>query len=513
MRIREFLQTFSFREEGIIGWEDEVCDIALDSREVRPGSVFFALVGSLLDGHLFLGEAVEKGAKLLVVEKKEAVSPWNGKVSWVVVESTRKALALASCAFFGHPSSGMWVAGVTGTNGKTTTCFLLHSILERSGIPCGLLTTARNVIGPLEWEPPNTTMESLFLARSLYTMRSLGIRHAVLEVSSHGLALGRVEGIFFDAAVFTNIVPEHLEFHKTFTHYWESKKKLAEMIEKNLQKPFPRVLAVNGEDENLLAIARAVGVPFLRFGCVEGVDVQAKNIVWQHCSSYFEIATPWGNFSVHLPLSGKHNVCNALGASAIALYLGVDKEMVRVGLERCRRVPGRWEIIEAPSGFKVIVDFAHNWHGLENALKTARSLTQGRLITVFGCGGERDRSKRPQMGKVVANLSDVCIVTTDNPRGEDPMQTASDALLGIQEVALGKPVEWFVVLDRVEAIRLALSLAQRGDIVFLAGKGPERFQVYAHKILPHNDYEVALRLLQERGGCGGVYPWGDTESY
>lgn len=498
MTVRELLSTFPATLANLQDPEAPVTGIAHDSRNVRRGFAFFALVGSTRDGHDFLLEALHRGAQLLVVEKEERLHLLKDRVSWAVTPSTREALALASHAFFGYPSHRMHISGVTGTNGKTTTCFLLQSILEHAGHPCGLLTTARNIVGPFEWEPPNTTMESLFLARSLRMMWNLGLRHAVLEVSSHGLALGRVDGILFDAAIFTNIVPEHLEFHKTFTHYFESKKKLATKVAENLEKGYPRILAVNGEDEHVLAIARDSGLPFLRFGCTRECDIQARNIRWSDVASSFEVCTPWGIFTVDLPLPGKHNVYNALGALTVGLALGVDREAVREGLARCRKVPGRWEVLRAPQGFTVIVDFAHNWHGLQHVLSAVRELQPRRLITVFGCGGERDRSKRPQMGKVVATFSDVCIVTTDNPRGEDPLQTAEDAVSGIQEVAREKAVEWFIVLDRVEAIRLALSLAREGDIVFLAGKGPERFQVYAHGSYPHNDYEVALRLL-----CGG----------
>lgn len=495
MTVQEFLASFPFIKAWIKDPQERIMGVAHDSRDVRQGYAFFALVGSSHDGHAFLHEAFSRGARFLVVEREESISPFKSRVSWAVTLSTRKALALASSAFFGYPSRYMQVVGVTGTNGKTTTCFLLHSILEHAGYPCGLLTTARNIIGPFEWEPPNTTMESLFLAQSLRIMQDFGLHHAVLEVSSHGLALGRVEGILFDAAVFTNIVPEHLEFHKTFEHYFESKKKLAVMVAENLIKTYPRVLVVNGEDANTLAIGRFSGLPFLRFGCTSACEVQAKNVRQSDTSSVFEVHTPWGVFEVYLPLPGRHNVYNALGALALSLALGIDREAIREGLARCRKAPGRWEVIRAPQGFTVIVDFAHNWHGLQHALSAARNLGPRRLITVFGCGGERDRSKRPQMGRVVATLSDICIVTTDNPRGEDPLQTAEDAVSGIREVALEKPVEWFMVLDRVEAIRLAISLAREGDIVFLAGKGPERFQVCAQGAIPHNDYEVALRIL------------------
>jgi len=506
LRIREFLSSFSYVKAHIRDWEEEIVGIAQNSKDVRPGYAFFALVGSSCDGHAFLWEAVDRGARLLVGEREEPFLALGEDISWVCVEQSRRALALASHAFFGFPSQRMHVVGVTGTNGKTTTCFLIQSILEKSGVPCGLLTTARNIVGPFEWEPPNTTMESLFLAQSLRRMETLGIHHAVLEVSSHGLALWRVEGILFDVAVFTNIVPEHLEFHRTFEHYWQSKKRLAEMVEENLSKPFPRVIVANGEDEHILAMVRSLGVPLLRFGFLKGLEVQAACVQWDHSSSIFQALTPWGHFEVFLPLPGKHNVYNALGAIAVGLALGVCREAIQEGLRHPRRIPGRWEVIEAPQGFKVIVDFAHNWHGLEHALRTAKALKPRRLITVFGCGGERDRSKRPQMGRVVAAFSDVCIVTTDNPRGEDPLQTAQDAVWGIEEIAREKPVEWFVILDRVEAIRLALSLAREGDVVFLAGKGPERFQVYATGSVPHNDYEVARQLLFPEGRRDVVHP-------
>ncbi|MEN3183432.1 MAG: Mur ligase family protein, partial [Atribacterota bacterium] len=292
MTVQELLVSFPYTKAWVQNWGERVVGIAHDSRSVRQGYAFFALVGSSHDGHAFLGEALSRGARLLVVEREESVLPFGNRISWVVTPSTRRALALASCAFFGHPSRHMYVVGVTGTNGKTTTCFLLQSIFEHAGYPCGLLTTARNIVGPFEWESPNTTMESLFLAQSLRMMQDLGIHHAVLEVSSHGLALGRVEGILFDAAVFTNIVPEHLEFHKTFAHYFESKRKLATMVAANLTKAYPRMLVVNGEDESVLAIARLSGLPFLRFGYTKECEVQAGNVRWSDTSTVFEARTP-----------------------------------------------------------------------------------------------------------------------------------------------------------------------------------------------------------------------------
>ncbi|MCD6155435.1 MAG: UDP-N-acetylmuramoyl-L-alanyl-D-glutamate--2,6-diaminopimelate ligase, partial [Candidatus Atribacteria bacterium] len=432
----------------------------------------------------------------LVVEKEPCL-PNQKDVSWVLVEKSREALNKIASPFFGNPSRKMRIFGVTGTNGKTTTCFFLRNILETSGTPSGLLTTCLNAIGPLELEPLNTTEESINIQNHLHTMLRMGIQNAVIEVSSHGLALGRLQGVSFDYAVITNLIPEHMEFHLDFEDYFQSKRKLFRTLEENLDKSYPRMALFNADDPHCRKMLEALGIARLGFGLKEKADISAEKIEYSLYQTSFIMNTPWGKTKITINFPGEHNVYNALAAAGMALTAGVSLEKVKEGLENTRKIPGRWEKVENKRGIEVIVDFAHNWHGLQKALSLIRKSVKGNLITVFGCGGERDRAKRPLMGKVVAQYSDVCIISTDNPRNEDPMQTIYDALEGVKEVAKQKEIRYHVIPDRKEAIQKALKEAKKGDAVFLTGKGPERFQIIANQNYPHNDYQVAKELLEE----------------
>ena len=476
----------------------EISGIAFDSRQIRPGFLFFAFSGTNTDGHRFIDKAIENGAAVVVFSDPTVVFSAHEKVSWVRVDDGRKALAQAADNFYSHPSGQMKIYGVTGTNGKTSTCFLLRNILEEAGHACGLMTTPKNIIGPDIYEAINTTEESLQIQAFLRGMIDKGIHQAILEVSSHGLALGRVQDILFDTAVITNLVAEHLEFHKNFEHYFFSKKKLIELVEQNQQKDIPRLIVINGDDENCRGLAKGSHLPVLTFGLQPGNEVTAEKIEYFLRKTILKLKTPWGNIEVQLSRPGQYNVYNAMAAATPALFYGIPPDLVVRGLEATHGVPGRWEVVDGGQDFTVIVDFAHNWHGLENTLSFLKKAVRGKVITVFGCGGERDRNKRPLMGETVARWSDVCIVTSDNPRHEDPLQTAEDAMEGICRCGKNLIPQSCIILDRREAIRQAFLVAQTGDVVFLTGKGPERYQVYNDRIIHHNDYDVALELLKER---------------
>lgn len=498
MILKELFHFNDYLHKQILDGQTEINGLTFDSRFVRQGFIFFAFPGTNTDGHLFIADAVARGASVIVYSDPNISFPAHWRVSWIRVDDVRKTMAQAAARFYEHPSREMRLFGVTGTNGKTSTCFFLRNILEENGSACGLMTTPKNIIGPDIYEAINTTEESLQLQANLRMMLDKGIRQAVLEVSSHGLALGRVEGLFFDAAVFTNVVAEHLEFHKSFEHYFSSKKKLIEMVEQNNQKSYPRLAVINGDDENCRKIAAGSHLPLLTFGLKPDNDVTAEEIEYFIDRTKMIIKTPWGKEAAQLFLPGYHMVYNALAAAATASYFGIAIEKIVQALQTTRHVPGRWEVVDAGQDFMVIVDFAHNWHGLENTLSFIKTVVPGKVITVFGCGGERDRNKRPMMGQTVARWSDVCIVTSDNPRHEDPRQTAEDAMHGIHQCKKEIPVVSQIILDRREAIAYAFSLARSGDVVFLAGKGPERYQVYHDKIIRHNDYDVALDLLKAR---------------
>ncbi|MGC8779145.1 MAG: Mur ligase family protein, partial [Candidatus Caldatribacteriaceae bacterium] len=314
MKIKDILSILSYLEANIKSESIDIKGVAFDSRLVGPGYVFFALCGSNTDGHLYLEEARRNGAVLIVGERKDPLCALSHSVSWILVESGRKALALVSNLFYGHPSLNLRVMGVTGTNGKTTTCFLVRSIWEKSGLPCGLLTTVRNLIGPWEIESINTTEESLRIFQYLHMMRRMGMKDVVMEVSSHGLAIGRVEGVQFDAAMVTNLVPEHLEFHQTFEHYFASKRKLFEKVAENFAKNYPRIAIANGDDEHCLRMIRELGIPYLTYGFGRNVDVWADDVHFSLKGSQFWVFTPWGSMDVEMAFPGRHNVYNALGA-------------------------------------------------------------------------------------------------------------------------------------------------------------------------------------------------------
>ncbi|QPM66936.1 UDP-N-acetylmuramoyl-L-alanyl-D-glutamate--2,6-diaminopimelate ligase [Atribacter laminatus] len=498
MILKKLFNLNEYGYKNIVDDQLKISGLAFDSRLVRPGYLFFAIPGINTDGHLYIEDAIKRGAAVIVYSDPEISFPPHREQTWIRVVDVRKTMAQISAQFYDHPSREMRLFGVTGTNGKTSTCFFLRNILEDDGHACGLMTTPKNIIGPDVYEAINTTEESLQIQACLKSMLNKGIRQAVLEVSSHGLALGRVDGLFFDAAVITNLVAEHLEFHKSFEHYFSSKKKLIEMVEQNTKKSYPRFVIVNGDDENCRKIITESHLPTFTFGLRPENDVFAEDIEYFVDRTEMKIKTPKGNESVQLSLPGQHAVYNALAATAMAIFSGIEGEKVAQGLEHTHRVPGRWEVVNAGQDFMVIVDFAHNWHGLDSTLSFIKKMVRGKVITVFGCGGERDRNKRPMMGETVARWSDICIITSDNPRHEDPRQTAEDAMQGVSKCKKEVPVESCIILDRREAISQAFSLAQAGDVVFLAGKGPERYQVYHDRIICHNDYDVALELLKER---------------
>lgn len=498
MILKKLFNLNEYLYKNIVDDQLEVSGLTFDSRLVRPGYGFFAFHGTNTDGHLFIENAIDQGAVVIVYSDPHFSFPTHRKVSWIRVDDGRKTMAEAADRFYGYPSRKMRLFGVTGTNGKTSTCFFLRNMLEEAGNACGLMTTPKNIIGPDIYEAINTTEESLQIQACLQSMLDKGIRQAVLEVSSHGLALGRVEGLLFDAAVVTNLVAEHLEFHKSFDHYFTSKKKLIEMVEHNNQKPYPRLVVINGDDENCRKIAAGSHLPLLTFGLQPDNDVTAEEVEYSIERTKMVVKTPWGKGAVQLFLPGHHAVYNALAAAATASFFGIEMEKIVQALQTTHRVPGRWEIVNAGQNFMVIVDFAHNWHGLDNILSFIKRMIPGKVITVFGCGGERDRNKRPMMGETVARWSDVCIVTSDNPRHEDPRQTAEDAMRGVNQCKKEIPVISRIILDRRDAIAYAFSLAQTGDVVFLAGKGPERYQVYHDRTICHNDYDVAFKLLKER---------------
>ena len=436
----------------------DVADLAYDTRAVTPGALFFCVRGANVDGHDLAPEAVEAGATALVVER-----PVAPRVPQVVVADSRAAMAVAADVFFGHPTRELDVVGVTGTNGKTTTAHLVYAILAAAGRRPGLLGTIEARLAGERRPVVRTTPEAIDLQRTFREMLDAGDRSCAMEASSHASELHRLDRVRFAALVFTNLTPDHLDFHGTMERYFDAKRRLFVEGERppaaiNVDDPWGRKLAAERPDALTFGFADEARI---RPDALEGID---------------------------LKLRGRFNVANALGALAAARLLGIDDEATARGLEAVRGVPGRFESVDEGQPFEVIVDYSHTPDSLENALRAARGLAAGRVLCVFGCGGDRDREKRPLMGRIAAELADVPILTTDNPRSEDPLAI-------IEEVLRGAP-ELEVEPDRRAAIARAVEAAREGDVVLVAGRGAEPAQEVAGRKLPFDDRDVAREALR-----------------
>jgi UDP-N-acetylmuramoyl-L-alanyl-D-glutamate--2,6-diaminopimelate ligase len=459
----------------------EVADLVYDSRKVEPGSLFFCVVGEKADGHEFGARAVEEGATALVVERELT----ELEVTQVVVADSRAAMAPLAARFWGDPTAQLRVAGVTGTNGKTTTAFLLHEILRAAEFPCGLLGTVKQIVGGVEKEVERTTPEAIELQATFRAMLEGGDEACAMEVSSHAMTLHRADAIHFEVAIFTNLTQDHLDFHADMEDYFLAKRKLFETGPKtaivNVDDPYGRRLA--SEFECLTFSAEGVEA-----------DYSARDVSFDAGGASFAV----GEIDLRTALPGHFNVANALGAFAAAEAMGVGPEIAAAGLARAGRVPGRFEPVDEGQGFTVLVDYAHTPDSLENVLRAARRLTAGRVISVFGAGGDRDRDKRPKMGRAGAELSDLTVVTSDNPRSEDPEAIVAEVAAGAEGASSAAELE--VVVDRREAIALALGRAQPEDIVVIAGKGHEQGQEFENgRKIPFDDREVAREELWKLG--------------
>jgi UDP-N-acetylmuramoyl-L-alanyl-D-glutamate--2,6-diaminopimelate ligase len=471
----------------------EVESLAYDSRKVGPGTLFFCVLGEKVDGHEFAAGAVGAGAVALVVERELDLD-----VAQVVVPDARGAMAPVAARFWGDPMAELRVVGVTGTNGKTTTAFLLREILEAAGVQTGLLGTVRQVVGGMEEEVERTTPEAIELHGTFRRMLEAGDEACVMEVSSHALALHRADSIDFELALFTNLTQDHLDFHTDMEDYFRAKRLLFEMgpgaAVVNVDDEYGRRLAeefdcVTFSAEGVNADFTATDVSFDASGAAFTATLGPTGLKTEHMATLSPVG---GGVEVRTGLPGHFNVANALGAFAAGVALGVEPEDAAAGLARAERVPGRFEPIDEGQAFSVLVDYAHTPDSLENVLRAARRLSEGRVLAVFGAGGDRDRDKRPKMGRAGAALSDLAIVTSDNPRSEDPEAIIAEVLGGVES---GANVE--VEPDRRAAIALALGRAQPGDTVVIAGKGHEQGQEFAdgHK-LPFDDREVARAELR-----------------
>jgi UDP-N-acetylmuramoyl-L-alanyl-D-glutamate--2,6-diaminopimelate ligase len=466
--------------------EAEVSGLAYSSASVSAGTLFFCVPGFKADGHDFAADAVRRGAVALVCER-----PLGLGVPEVVVDDARAAMGPVAARFHGDPTAQLRVVGITGTNGKTTTAFLVRDVLEVAGVPTGLLGTVKQVVGGAEEEPvAHTTPEAIDVQATFRRMVDSGDRACVMEVSSHALELGRAAGIHFACRVFTNLTQDHLDFHDDMEAYFLAKRRLFDgpgLAVVNLDDPYGRRLAAE--------IDGAIGFSVAASGAAAAY--RARDVRFDVTGARFTVDTPDGSIDVVTPLPGLFNVSNALAAFATARTLGIDAQTCRVGLARAGRVPGRLEPIEEGQRFGVFVDFAHTPDSLDNVLRAARDLTEGRLHVVFGAGGDRDRAKRPLMGEAAAARADRVIVTSDNPRSEDPEAIIAEVLAGTGPDVEREP-------DRRKAIALAIETAAPGDVVVIAGKGHEQGQeLEGGRKEPFDDREVARAALGARLAATG----------
>jgi UDP-N-acetylmuramoyl-L-alanyl-D-glutamate--2,6-diaminopimelate ligase len=470
--------------------EVPIRQVVCDSRKVRAGALFFALRGAQADGNTFVRDAAQRGAAAIASEDA-APADLNTGVVWVRVREARKALALAAGNFFGHPAAALKMVAVTGTNGKTTTTSLIDVIVKASGAKTGLFGTIAYHTPRGEYPAPNTTPESVDLQGALAEVREAGGRYAVLEASSHSLIMDRLWGCHFAAAVFTNLTREHMDYHKNFEDYFAAKRRLFE----GTGAGAPDVAIVNTDDpygKRLAGLAKNT----VTYGLQSGADLTTKKFQLTFSGLSFTTQTPKGKVRVESRLVGRINVYNILAAIGAAQALNLSNETIEAGVRNLPSVSGRFERIDLGQSFFVVVDYAHTDDALENLIRTARELNpKGRIITLFGCGGWKDRTKRPVMGEVAGRLSDLTILSNDNPKTEDPLKIISDIVVGLQK-ANGK---YLIEPDREKAIGLAIDEARAGDIVLLAGKGHENYQIMAEQTLEFDDREQARRALRQRG--------------
>ncbi len=465
----------------------EVGALAYDNRRVVPGTVFFCVRGFRRDGHDYAGDAIARGAVALVVDHPLALG-----VPEIVVEDVRAAMAPAAARLHGDPTASLRTIGITGTNGKTTSAYLVRALLEAAGESTGLLGTVTSVVGGAERAVSRTTPEAIDLQATFAAMRDAGDTHCAMEVSSHALALGRADAIHWAAAIFTNLTQDHLDFHPTMADYFAAKCRL-------FREGRPQAAVVNVDDPwgaRLAAELRAAGTQgpaeLVTIG-IDSPDAQLRATAIE--SSFAGSAFRAGGLELRSPLPGRFNVMNVLGAVAAVRALGVDDATIVAALPEAGRVPGRFEPVDEGQDFAVLVDYAHTPDSLENVLTAARPLAEGRVLCVFGCGGDRDRGKRPQMGEISARLADHTIVTSDNPRSEDPDAIVEAILAGVAD--RGANVE--AIVDRHAAIERAVAMAGAGDVVVIAGKGHEQGQEFeAGRKVPFDDVGVAREALRAR---------------
>jgi len=481
------------RIEKIKGNTDiDINGISQNSKTVKDGYLFICIEGFVKDGHQFISEAIQRGARAILLQKEP---PSDTDITFIQVKDTRKTLALLANRYYGYPSSHLTLIGITGTNGKTTVAYMLKAIFEEANKKVGLLTTVENIINHQSIASKMTTMESLDLQKAFCEMQRCATDYVIMEVSSHSLSLSRVEGCDFDVAIFTNISDEHFEIHQNFQNYLDSKKKLFQSLYCSEEDVHRKKGIINIDELYAKEFIDCLQVDTVTYGIEKKSMFHAHDITINLKETRFTVETPQGTVEILLNMSGKYNVYNALAAIAAAVSQGVSLEVIARAFCKFSGAPGRYKILNYGQPYTIIIDFAHNFHGLEHILKTLELFPRNRIITIFGHGGERDNRVRKKMGQVVGMHSDYSIITADNPRSENLEKISGEIEKGLKAV---NHCNYRVILDRVQAIEHALNIAEKNDIVLIAGKGPENQQVYQDRIIYHNDEQVVRQILSKR---------------
>lgn len=478
MKLAELLEGIEVKQ--IVGSEHlNITGITFNSLDVKPGNIFVCITGFKTDGHKYATDAISKGAIAIMAEKDLS----ELGVTCVLCDNTRLALAKAAANFYGHPEKKLKLIGITGTNGKTTTTYIVKSVLESMGKKVGLIGTNQNMIGTEVIPSKHTTPDSLELMQLFSLMAEKGAEYVVMEVSSHSLSLDRVTACSFDVGAFTNITQDHLDFHETMEKYLEAKGILYTISKSGV---------VNADDDSAEYLLKTSTCEnMLTYGIDKDCDLRARDVVLSEKGVSFNVEYEGKSYPVELGIPGRFSVYNALTALGCLVAADIEISDAVEGLKNARGVKGRVELVETGRDFSVIIDYAHTPDGLYNVIRTIRGFCKGRIITVFGCGGDRDATKRPKMGKIAAALSDYCVVTSDNPRTESPEKIVEQVVEGVIEGG----GEYTVVVNRFEAIEFALDFAKKDDIVLLAGKGHETYQILADRTIDFDEREIVCKLL------------------
>ena len=482
MKLWELMAELPYVEDTRGDMNTEIREITSSSRDKTDAGLFFCIVGARFDAHDYAWEAVDNGCVALIVEHYVELN-----VPQIRVSNGRAAMARIADAFYGHPSRSMRMIGITGTKGKTTTTYMLKSICEKAGLKCGIIGSTGTVVEEQHVDSKLTTPDPIDLQKTLRMLADEGVQVCCMEVSAHAIDMCRLDGMIFEVGCYTNLSQDHLDYFYTMERYFETKKRF-------FTEGFVQNAAVNADDESTAKLKPDMAMPYITYGICVDADVFARDIEITEEGVRFNVQLHGMNeIGIHMRMTGMFNVYNALAATSCALIMGIAPEKIKEGLEAVTRVPGRIEVLQTGTPFKVILDYSHSPDALENILKTVRQFTRNRVIAVFGCGGDRDKGKRPMMGEIGGRLADHCILTSDNPRTENPMVILAAIEKGIKPT--GKSYE--VIENRREAIAKALRIAEDGDVIVLAGKGHETYQEIMGIKRPFDEKVIVSELLLE----------------